>query len=244
MPYLLDQAAEEGNVEAAAPKAFPEAMGALKIVDVAPDFIASSTSTDLYLKMDHPAIVPLIPALAEGVVSLELGPLSIIQVGAKTADIHPKAASFAFTYNTAIDVARVAPGGDVFSGPGMVMFFGAFVYFDKNENVVDIKSFGMPPPVRSILDTYLDFGAPQPLPEIAQEALGDRLHDVTLDFLKDAGAVAFAWINRAEPLPGIAPQPAGAFAYILENGEGIFFPIKLGGDGFRPKVSSPQLYPP
>ncbi len=52
------------------------------------------------------------------------------------------------------------------------------------------------------------------------------MRPLALSALLDKGAAAFCWISPSEPLPGFQlPPPAGAFAYTLRSGEGIYFPV-------------------
>ena len=77
----------------------------------------------------------------------------------------------------------------------------------------------------------LHFEMPKPLPDEAARALmrkgARRMQPVTLQALSDRGACEFAWICPGEKLVGMkGGTPAGAFAYIMKDGEtNVFFPV-------------------
>ena len=123
---------------------------------------------------------------------------------------------------------------------------GGYVYFDSERRLVQVNALTAPPPEDASTPHaasspsarpvhLLTFDGPFSVRTSALEALGaqGRLHDVTLGFIRREGATRYAWIHPAErpatqALADDASWEHGAFVYVNEDGQGIFFSVASG----------------
>lgn len=85
----------------------------------------------------------------------------------------------------------------------------------------------------------IEFGPPLPIPEETIAALKVRFQDITLQHLLENGARRFCWLSPGEHFPGFTAPERGAFAYAMQEGGSLCFPVK----GFGAKPAGLRLPP-